>query len=240
MVKYKMIADEIRNRIINKIYDSSKPLPEQEKLAAEFETSRVTIKKALDLLFVEGLVYSIQGSGTFVRKNALQMSKLDSRADEYTGLTGQMKGKGEISSVIISFDVRFPDEDECEKLMITKNKPIYDIIRFRLLDDEPYLIEHTKMPVDVIPDLTEEVLHQSIYEYIKHDLGLKIGGANRRIRADKPDEFDKKYLKCNECEPVLEVNQVVYLDSGVPFEYSRTRHRYDMGDILVVDLKYKN
>ncbi|MBM7650670.1 GntR family transcriptional regulator [Neobacillus cucumis] len=240
MAKYKRIAEEIRNRIINTVYDSSKPIPEQEKLAQEFQTSRVTIKKALDLLAVEGLVYSKQGSGTFVRKNALQMSMLDTRADEYSGLTNQIGDESKITSVIVSFNVRFPDEDECEKLITTRNQPIYDIIRFRLLNDEPYTIEHTKMPVHVIPNLTEEILHQSIYQYIKNDLGLKIAGANRRIRADRPDEFDKKYLKCNECEPILEVNQVVYLESGVPFEYSRTRHRYDMGDVLVVDLKYSN
>ncbi|MED4036401.1 GntR family transcriptional regulator [Niallia taxi] len=240
MVKYKWIAEQIRNRIINKEYDSSKPLPDQEKLAKEFETSRVTIIKALNLLSIEGLIYSKQGSGTFVRKNALQMSQLDSKADEYIGLTEQIKGNGSISSVIISFDVRFPNEDEAEKLMISKNQPIYDIVRFRLLNDEPFLMEHTIMPVHVIPDITEEILQKSIYHYIKNDLQFKILGANRRIRADQPDELDKQYLQCTERDPVLEVIQVVYLDNGVPFEYSRTRHRYDMGDILVVDMKYKN
>ncbi len=209
-------------------------------MAKEFETSRVTIIKALNLLSIEGLIYSKQGSGTFVRKNALQMSQLDSKADEYIGLTEQIKGNGSISSVIISFDVRFPNEDEAEKLMISKNQPIYDIVRFRLLNDEPFLMEHTIMPVHVIPDITEEILQKSIYHYIKNDLQFKILGANRRIRADQPDELDKQYLQCTERDPVLEVIQVVYLDNGVPFEYSRTRHRYDMGDILVVDMKYKN
>ncbi|TRZ39751.1 GntR family transcriptional regulator [Niallia circulans] len=240
MVKYKWIAEQIRNRIINKEYDSSKPLPDQEKLAKEFETSRVTIIKALNLLSIEGLIYSKQGSGTFVRKNALQMSQLDAKADEYIGLTEQIKGNGKISSVIISFNVRFPIEDEVEKLMISKNQPIYDIVRFRLLNDEPFLMEHTIMPVHVIPDITEEILQKSIYHYIKKDLNFKILGANRRIRADQPDELDKQYLQCTDRDPVLEVIQVVYLDNGVPFEYSRTRHRYDMGDILVVDMKYKN
>ncbi|GER70330.1 GntR family transcriptional regulator [Weizmannia acidilactici] len=236
MAKYKMIADEIRRRIKSKVYEVSKPLPEQVKLAEEFHTSRVTIQKALDLLAVEGLVYSKQGSGTYVRKNAWQMSNLDSRADDYLGLTNKMANEGKISSMVISFQLRFPNEDECEKLIIEKNEPIYDIIRLRRLNDEPYLIEHTKMPVEVIPGLTEDILYKSIYTYIRKDLGLKIGGANRRIRADKPDELDQKYLECDKCDPVLEVNQVVYLDNGVPFEYSRTRHRYDKGDILVVDL----
>ncbi|MCE4048968.1 GntR family transcriptional regulator [Bacillus sp. Au-Bac7] len=240
MVKYKNIAEQIRNRIINNEYDASKPLPDQERLAKEFGTSRVTIIKALNLLSIEGLIYSKQGSGTFIRKNALQMSKLDSRADEYVGVTEQIKGNGTISSVIISFNVRFPTEEECEKLMITKSQPIYDIIRFRLLNEEPFLMEHTIMPVHVIPNITEEILNKSIYQYIKNDLGLTMLGANRRIRADQPDELDQQYLKCTERDPVLEVIQVVYLDNGVPFEYSRTRHRYDMGDILVVDMKYKN
>jgi len=40
-------------------------------LAKEFHTSRVTIQRALQMLVVEGVVFSCQGSGTYVRKNTL-------------------------------------------------------------------------------------------------------------------------------------------------------------------------
>lgn len=51
--------------------------------------------------------------------------------------------------------------------------------RLRLLHKELYLIEYLKVPVQVIPHLTEEILLSSFYNDIKEDLKLKIVGANR-------------------------------------------------------------
>ena len=45
--------------------------------------------------------------------------------------------------------------------------------------------EHTFMPVHIIPDVTKEVLKSSVYSFIYGEL---IGGAHKKIRADKPDE----------------------------------------------------
>ena len=239
MSRYKEVADDIRTKIIDGIYNSEKPMPEQIVLAKEYETSRMTIQKALEILRIEGLVYSRRGSGTFVRQNARTLSELDSKADIYDGLTKHLGAKGEITSKIISFTIRFPNETECEKLMIDKSKPVYDIVRLRYFKGEPLLMEYTIMPIEVVPGITEDILYQSIYSHIEETLGFGIGVANRRIHADRPDEMDQKYLDCTEIDPVLEVDQVVFLDSGVPFEYSQTRHRYDKGDIVVVNLNAK-
>ena len=236
MSKYKEIADELKQRILSGKYKLGDPLPDQVNMAKEFNTSRVTIQKALQILSVGGLVYSKQGSGTYVRKNALQLTGYDTRFDEYSGYTKKFESISTVKSQIIKFDVRFPTNDECEKLLIEKNSPIYDIIRFRLIDNEPFALEYTYMPIEVIPNITEDILYHSIYSYIKEDLKLVFGGINRRIKASKPNEYDKIYLECNETDPVLEVEQVVCLDSGIPFEYSRTRHRYDKGDIIVTSI----
>ncbi|MGM0218639.1 GntR family transcriptional regulator [Enterococcus sp. AZ126] len=239
MSRYKEVADDIRAKIISGFYNSEKSMPEQVVLAKEYKTSRMTIQKALEILRIEGLVYSRRGSGTFVRKNARTLSELDSKADIYNGVTKHLGSKGKITSKIISFSIRFPNEIECEKLMIDPSKPVYDIIRLRYFKGEPLLLEYTIMPIEVITGITEKVLYHSIYSHIEDVLGLGIGVANRRIHADRPNENDKKYLECEEIDPILEVDQVVFLDSGVPFEYSQTRHRYDKGDIVVVNLNAK-
>ncbi|MFQ7237256.1 MAG: UTRA domain-containing protein, partial [Enterococcus hulanensis] len=122
-----------------------------------------------------------------------------------------------------------------EKLRISKNDPIYDIIRLRMLDGEPLALEYTIMPVLLIPGITEEILKKSVYQYIQETLHLDFGQSHRRIKADKPDQYDIEYLDCQSDDPVLEIEQTVYLDNDIPFEYSQTRHRYDKGDITVVN-----
>lgn len=44
--------------------------------------------------------------------------------------------------------------------------------RLRLLDKELYLIEYLKVPVQVIPHLTEEILLSSFYNDIKENFKL--------------------------------------------------------------------
>lgn len=66
--KYLQIAREIKKRIISQQYPASAPLPDQFALAAEFNTSRMTIQQAMRQLIVEGLIYTRKGLGTFVRK----------------------------------------------------------------------------------------------------------------------------------------------------------------------------
>src|SRR5690606_20757909 len=151
----------------------------------------------------------------------------------YTGLTDQLSDQI-VTSKVIHFVMRNPLNEEADKLLLTEDDFIYDIQRVRYVDGEEYLIEHTLMPVNVIPNINKTVLAGSIYSYIKNTLGLKIGGLNRRITAEKPDELDQEYLFCTKEDPVLQVEQVVHLIDGTPFEYSRTRHRFDKGGVNVV------
>jgi GntR family transcriptional regulator len=60
-------------------------------------------------------------------------------------------------------------------------------------------------------------------------------GSYRIVRALKPCEEDKQYLNCDETDPVLEVEQVIYLEDGTPLEYAHCHYRYDHGGVIVVN-----
>ena len=231
MAKYHDIANDLRSKIINGFYKKQEKLPKQTVLAQEYNTSRVTIQKALDMLHLEGLIYGRKGIGTFVTG---PVSIFDYNAQNQRGLTKRLGELGELTSQIISFDVLFPDEEEQKKLKISKNDPIYDIVRLRLLDNEPLSLEYIMMPVHLIPGIDEHILKSSIYRYINESLNLEIGTSIRRIKADKADTYDQNYLNCAIHDPVLEVEQTVYLKNGTPFEVSHARHRYDKGDFTVI------
>lgn len=238
MIKYEMIANKIRQRIQEELYPVDSLVPDQISLAKEFGVSRMTVKKAMDVLALEGLIFRKRGSGTFVKKTALK-NGLNANAMEYEGLTKQLVGH-DVKGEIISFSVEFPEEEIRETLMLDKHDPVYKIIRLRIVDGEPYIIEHTFLNANLIPGLSEEALTTSIYQYIHNDLGLQFGGAYRKIHAAKSSKYDQEYLGCAVDDPVLEVEQVVHLEDGTPIEYSRSRNRYDKRSYTVVDLQSKN
>ncbi|NWN95592.1 MAG: GntR family transcriptional regulator [Bacillus sp. (in: Bacteria)] len=225
--KYEMISQEIKRRILEKEYPYDAPIPDEITLAKEFGCSRMTMKKALDMLVMDGLLYRKRGHGTFIVKSAVDNHLVNVGATESLGLTNLLKNK-EIKSHTICFEVMFPPTEQiASRLSITMQTPVYHIIRLRIVEGEPYVLEETYMPSELIRGITDEVLQSSIYNYIQNTLQLTIAGCHRKIRADKPNELDKKYLKCASEDPILEVEQIGYLNTGVHFEYSFSRHRYD-------------
>lgn len=236
MSKYKEVANEIRKRIKNGTYPIEERMPDQTTLAKEFQTSRVTIKKALDLLTVGGLVYTIQGSGTYIKQNALQLAESSIRIGQNVGLSAHVDESMELENKTLKFDVRFPTEEECEQLLLKKEDPVYEIERLRILNNQPYSLEHSILPLTLVPGVTQEVLQQSMYDYIRNELGIVFGENRQTIRAAQPDELDKEYLNCADDEPVLEVSKVMFTSSGTPLEYSKVRHRFDMVEMSFVNL----
>lgn len=234
MNKYEEIAKELRRRISEGEYAEGEMLPDQIELAKEFDVSRMTLKKAIDIIAMEGLIYKKRGVGTFVLKSSL-WNNGDSKIDDYNGLTDQFGGR-RIVSKKINFDIIFPDEKLQSLLMIGSSDPVYHVQRLRIVDEKPYILEDSYFVASVITQLQAEHLEGSIYRYIQEDLGLKIGGAYRKIHADLANELDIQELDCDMHTPILEVEQVVYLDNGTPFEYSTSRNRFDTRSYTITDI----
>jgi GntR family transcriptional regulator len=66
--RYAQVADVLRRRITDGVYAPGDQIPSERDLREEFEVSAPTAKAAKAQLEREGLVYSQQGRGTFVRE----------------------------------------------------------------------------------------------------------------------------------------------------------------------------
>ncbi|TKC20149.1 GntR family transcriptional regulator [Robertmurraya kyonggiensis] len=226
----------MRKRIREKAYSIEHPIPDEISLAKEFNCSRMTMKKALDILVLEGLLYRKRGHGTFIVQSAFNGGIVNVESNEMLGFSKLLENKN-VKSKVISFQVQFPTEEVSIHLAIDKNTPVYAIARVRLVDNEPYVLERTYMPTTIIPGINDEVLNGSIYSYINDHLGLTIAGSHRKIRACKSNEFDREHLICESDDPILEVEHVGFLNNGLPFEYSFSRHRYDKFEITTINIR---
>ena len=224
--KYMHIYKKMKERILNNEFkDTNHQLPNELTLCKEFNCSRMTIKKALDMLVLDGMIYRKKGKGSFVLPSNSSSSKINILEDRILGLSSLTDKK--ITSKILRFQLIFADKNIADKLQIKEQDPVYDISRLRFIDGKPCVLEQTYMNPILIPGINEDILNHSIYDYIQTNLEMKIAGSLRVSRADCSNKNDQKYLELLETEPVLEVEQVAYLDNGNPFEYSFSRHRYD-------------
>lgn len=69
MLKYQQIAAEIETYIEEHQLQQGDKLPVLETLMAQFEVSKSTITKSLELLEQKGTIFQVRGSGIFVRKH---------------------------------------------------------------------------------------------------------------------------------------------------------------------------
>lgn len=231
MSRYQEIASDIEKDIIEKKYTDR--LPEQFDLAKKYNTSRVTIVHALKILQDKNLIKTVKGHGTFVTTKSIPDIFLNLGVNEHNGFTRHVNSTFQLTSHVIAFNIRKPSAGERKALNLGKNDEVYDIIRQRVLNGKPAKLEYTIMPVKRIPGITLDILHKSIYSYIQHELGLKIGKDSRVITAEKSDAYDMKYLDCMRDDPVLCIQQKAFLEDGRPFELSETRNRYDRGALTV-------
>ena len=65
---YKRVYETLKKEILGGKYSSGKSFPSSTALARRFEIARFTIRQALDILAMEGLIRSQRGRGTFVTK----------------------------------------------------------------------------------------------------------------------------------------------------------------------------
>ena len=68
MSKYSVIADKLREEIKAGVYSKTGKLPTEYELVTRFKVSRQTVRQAISSLKAEGVVYQIQGSGTFIAR----------------------------------------------------------------------------------------------------------------------------------------------------------------------------
>jgi len=65
--KYQQIQMEMEAQIAAGVFSSGEKLPSENVLCKQYATSRITVRRALEELKEKGLIYSVHGSGYFVR-----------------------------------------------------------------------------------------------------------------------------------------------------------------------------
>lgn len=226
--KYKEIAEELEANLLAGKYNETKKLPREEDLIERYQVSRTTVRKAIAMLVNKGYVYQVQGSGIFVREASLQDYL---SLENLKGLTRDLPAK-RIESHLISLNVIEANEELASKMKCEIGTPLYFMKRLRMVNDESFALEYTYFNKNIIPYINEEIVKNSIYSYIKDDLKLTIGFADKVIYADKLDLESASILGLQEGDPGLVIENTVFLNNGDTFEVSKVIHNYKNTKLL--------
>ncbi len=222
--KFLSIYEEIVEQIQSGKLKPNEKLLSENELVEKYETSRETIRKALNLLSQNGYIQKIKGKGSFV----LDVGRFDFPVSGLVSFKeiAQKTGKP-WRTIVYELDEMKPDDYIQKQLHIAGKDRVWKIIRARELENERIILDKDFVLKKYVPALTKEICEGSIYEYIEGELGLAISFAKKEISVDEPTEEDQRYLDLKNYEHVVVVKNYVYLEDASLFQYTESRHRLD-------------
>lgn len=221
--KYVTIANSLRNKILSGDFPAKSQLPYERDLIETYGASKMTVKKATDLLVDEGLIVKIKAKGTFVNNfSKIALDRL--REVNYFRGSTALYADDKLTSRVLVFDVIAADERVQIKLNLKSEEKVYHIKRVRSKANQPFVIEEMWMPVDLIVHLKKVHAEHSIYEYIEQQLGYIIKESHRSIAVRTANADEADLLQVEVGHPVVLTTQTARFLTGQVFEYSHSTH----------------
>lgn len=199
-------------------------IPERELCSLQ-DVSRMTVNKAIMGLVSEGLLYRVQGKGTFVAKN-----KQKYQFSSVKGFTDVMKEKGfNVRTVILSFEMEIPSEMIKRKLQILNDETnVYKVIRIRYINGEPFGIETVYLSEDMCKGFTKRMLdNNSLYRMLSENYNYTIEKAEQSFEPLMLTEDECKILEAEEGSLALKLQRNSYDTEGRPIEFTISIFRCD-------------
>lgn len=223
---YRTIMHDIKEKIVNKEYDGMR-LPDERSLSEHYQVSRSSMKRALELLAQEGIVFKKRGSGTFINPLYLKNRGLFKYEGSNLGITDSFSVPGKSQNIeLLDYQVIKTDDDLKQDLFLTSSDFVYKIRRLRLLDDQPFLIETGFIPIKIAPDLNPDILKKSLFNYLEHQKNKRVTKSFLTITVEPSTLEDQVKLMLEPNEPVGIIEGIFFLDDGTPFEVSNMRVHY--------------
>lgn len=222
--KYLAIYNEITSKIENGKIEPNAKLSSENEMMQEYDVSRDTVRKALNLLERNGYIQKIKGKGSFV----LDVNKFDFPVSGLTSFKELSKRIGEKSNTVLQeLELIKPDKFLMEQLNVSQDDDVWKVIRVREIGDKKIILDKDFLNQKFVPLLDKKICEDSIYEYLENTLGLNISFAKKEITVQQATEEDKKYLDMEHYNMIVVVKNYIYLDDTSLFQYTESRHRPD-------------
>ncbi|KAG6336468.1 hypothetical protein ID866_2613 [Astraeus odoratus] len=215
---YRQIADAFREKINAGELKPGDALPTESSLQEAFRVSRVTVRQALKLLADEQIIESIQGSGSYVKKE----ERVNYDIYQLTGFYEKLADRHvDTHSDVKIFEVVKADARLAATLAVGVEDKVWHVKRVRFIKQKPVNLEETWMPLAMFPDLTWEVMENSKYHYVEQIKKLVIDRSEQELMPIMPSEEAIAALSLDPAKPILEKVSRGFLKDGRVFEYSR-------------------
>ena len=219
-MRYLDVAATLRERLASGEHGPGGSLESEAELGRLLGASRVTVRRALELLRSEGLVTSRRGSGWFVALDPVRQP-----LGRVTTVEAALEAAGaRPSRRVLEFGFEIASAAVAADLGLTAGADVLRVRRLSLADGEPFAIVTVWVSGDLGAPLSRsDVEHATFYDLLPLR-GIELGRVTQTIGAGLATPEDARLLGVETGDPLLVCTRITRTTDGAPVLASE--HRY--------------
>lgn len=218
---------EVRNHLSKRIATMSPGdrLPSEPVLCDEYGVSRITLRKAVDDLVLDGYLRREQGRGTFVSEPKFTQQVRESFSEQVTGFFRQQTALDRLvtTSVLTNDVVR--NAEAALALELNAAEELIHLERLRYVNGALHQHVDTFLPAARFPGvLAQDFSTGSLYDYLEKAYGIVLSRNELLVRVEAPDNRVAKLLHMKPGTPILAIDSTVWGTQPTPVAFGTARH----------------
>ncbi|MDL2274000.1 GntR family transcriptional regulator [Oscillospiraceae bacterium OttesenSCG-928-G22] len=223
------LYQQLRERIVAQIESGAwaphEMIPSESDFSKRYGISRATVRQVLSELTHEGLLYRVQGKGTFVGDRKILASPLF-----YAGLREQLERQGiDTETEVLRMAVIDGPDYLAHAMGISGGEERMHVIeRLRSVRGVPISFHRSYLPLRRVPTLNgEELEREQLCVVLERDFSLRRSRMVETLESVRAEGEEAMHLRLSEGEPLLLLKDTLYDAEGEAFEYSEVYFRGD-------------
>jgi GntR family transcriptional regulator len=211
--RYLQIAETLRRRLST--WSNGTRLPSEPELATRFRVSRETVREALSVLREEGLIYSLNGRGTFASPGQRPVGTRITQPIREPYVAGRPSAMRVLSQGFVP-----APEVVRRALAVPAGGRVFLYTILRTIRARPFRLASVYLPEALAArmDLSRPP-RLTVSEKLERDVGLRLIRAHQQVLAVPAPPEVAAHLEMEPGAPVLSFHRTYYRDSGDAAEF---------------------
>lgn len=210
---YQQLYDVIKHEIVTKKYLPGDKIPSEQQLSQDYNVSRITVRKAMEMLTEDNYIAKRSGKGSFVTPNKIHEDLTGKQSFSLTCQYNALSSK----SRILGQEVREATSFDAESLGIEEGSKIVYLKRLRYADNIPIMIETIYMKYDLFSYiLNVDMSNNSLYAEVGKQFPAESRKIKRTVEISIATSEQANLLELPKGAPLLLCHEIVTTHQGLP------------------------
>ena len=216
---YEQIKILLTNSLVAGEWKPGEAIPSEMDLAERYRVSQGTVRKAIDALAAENILFRRQGKGTFVASH-------NEPAYQYRFLRMNPDSGERVHPVNLFFGLESgkANAEVARGLEVEPGAAVMSFKRLMSFGGRPVILDEITFAASQFPGFTLaelEYFHGSVYSFYETVFGVRMIRAQEWLKAVAADSVAAAHLNVESGRPLLRVDRIAYTYGDKPVEWRR-------------------